>query len=265
MEKDKWYVKLFYGVIVIIILNLLADIVLGGIILVLSSFFNFDVTSILLKSFLLIKFPLALIGIFIAIYIYKNYPAICGLFKLKSKNQWILILLIILYLLSILLYFLGIDNLWVIPRIVILAILEICPFFMILFFYKHHSSNLTLKLKALLIIFLILLNPLFVFAINFGYLTLYSRYLSMCGVEVADITAGGVAAESGLEIGDIIISVNGKDVKNINSYRSFISGLDLKEPLTFILKNGETYTFTAKADYDNGIFDLGFNSKQAIC
>jgi serine protease Do len=63
------------------------------------------------------------------------------------------------------------------------------------------------------------------------------------GVVVVDVEPGGLAAESGIQRGDLIKEVNRQEVRNLSDYNKALSRASKDEPILFLIRRGDNTFF----------------------
>ena len=65
------------------------------------------------------------------------------------------------------------------------------------------------------------------------------------GVVVVSVEQGSLAAESGIQPGDVIIEVNRKTVRNLADYNESMGGIAKGRPVLMLLKRGKQTFFVS--------------------
>ena len=69
------------------------------------------------------------------------------------------------------------------------------------------------------------------------------NYDSTAGVLLGDVVAGGPAAKSGLQAGDIVVSIDGKKISDVNQLRNMVANIKPNSAAKFeIVRNGKRST-----------------------
>jgi putative serine protease PepD len=67
------------------------------------------------------------------------------------------------------------------------------------------------------------------------------------GVQLAAVTSGGPASQAGLQRGDVIVAIAGKQVSSADEVRNAIDARQLGDSVQItVSRNGQTKTFTVK-------------------
>jgi serine protease Do len=73
------------------------------------------------------------------------------------------------------------------------------------------------------------------------------RLKTRTGVVVVGVAPDGIAAEAGIQPGDIILEINNRPVRNMNDYREAIGRIEKGGPVLFLIKRGpQTFYITIK-------------------
>jgi serine protease Do len=71
------------------------------------------------------------------------------------------------------------------------------------------------------------------------------RGRGMAGVVVSGVEQGSVAAESGLQVNDVIIAVNQKKIVNLNEYEQAIKAAEKKGSVALLVRRGAANIYFA--------------------
>lgn len=262
MKQEPWFVKFFFVVTIMLVFMTLTELSLWGAFLIISKFWKIDLIYSLGTIILNGSLFFALIGVILGIGLYKKKSVYYEILKLKQTNYWFLVIAVAILFIVVFLELIG-SSWWFLPRLILVLILEMYPFFALLSYQRH--SNI--KVKANILILIILLNPLFVLGINTADIWLnyqHSFQQSYCGINVTYVEPIGPAAIAGLQTGNIITKLNNEEIKDVNIFNEKMSRLDLNVPVAFEIKEGNKFNILPEND-GKGNFRFGFNITQAIC
>ena len=71
------------------------------------------------------------------------------------------------------------------------------------------------------------------------------RISGLSGLLITEVDPGGMAAEAGIQRGDIIISINQKKIASITEYAKVIKDAESNGSVAFLVKRGEANIYFA--------------------
>lgn len=276
MDVKNIFSKIFASILGIIIVDLLVNLLF---VIILIIFFVVtkpeSINDWLWILYSLVSLFIIIAGIYLGLKSYKTKSIWYTIFK-PSKNKAIisLILSIILVILSFA-YSYGksfvspytlkpISQIVAIPLSIILYFIKFYPFSALCnFIYQYKKNKLFKKSKAVVIILLILLNPIFI--VFSGAIDAIYKQVIMnepCGVKVIAFNEPSPAKDSGMQVDEIIIKINDVEVDSLNSLNEYMNSYDPSMDLTIYT---ESDSYSIEPYLQDGRYVLGVNLNQEMC
>ena len=160
--------------------------------------------------------------------------------------------------------FKPILNMIAIPLLIISYFIIFYPFSALCnFVYKYKQDILFKNSKAIIIILLILLNPLF--TVYSGVLGVVYRYEIMnepCGVRIVGFIEPSPAKDSGIQVDEIIFKVNDIEIKSISDLKGY---LDAYDPSIDLIIHTKSNSYPVEPHLQDGRYLLGVNLTREMC
>ncbi|MCF7860836.1 hypothetical protein K9M79_01210 [Candidatus Woesearchaeota archaeon] len=214
-------------------------------------------------------------GIYFGLKIYKTKSIWYTIFK-PSKNKALISLVLSIILVILSLVFSGgksFVNVYTFrPMSLIIGIpLSIISYFIFFypfsalcnFIYQYKKDKLFKKSKAIVIILLILLNPIFiVFGGAMGAVYRQRIMNEPCGVKIVAFNEPSPAKDSGMQVDEIVVKINDFEVDSLNKLKEYMGGYD---PSMDLIIHTESDSYSIEPYLQDGRYILGVNLTQEMC
>lgn len=214
-------------------------------------------------------------GIYLGLKSYKSKNIWYTIFR-PSKNKALISLLLSIILVISLLVFSGnkpfvssrtlqpVSLIVAIPLSIISYFIAFYPFSALcIFVYKYKKDKLFKKSKAVVIILLILLNPIFiVFGGAIGAVYREAIINEPCGLKIVAFDEISPAKDSGMQVGEVIIKVN--DVE-IDSFKELDEFMDAYDPSMDLIIHTKLDSYSIEPYFQDGEYKLGLHLTTEMC
>jgi len=148
----------------------------------------------------------------------------------------------------------------------ILFTISFYPFSALCYYlYNQKVKKHRQKVQVWTIIIIVLLNPIFVFFADiYGMVYRYSIFTEPCGLKIESFTTVSPARETGMQVGEVIIKIDGVEVKSSKEGLDYLNSFSSPKIVRISTQNNE-YNLQLIYSEEHNKYIMGTNLKEDRC